>query len=225
MTDQARDRFVAPGMSTFTEATIQDMSGVCQPWLSSFILNSTLIFRTDDATRRTNFNFLRKAEAAFREYEAARKATVDYLADGRPNAISPYILAVDHWEQFLSLADQAWTVLVRGQRVLYDREDGSVLQRLNRLHNLTKHIESAIKGPVADGPQFPDEGTLPVWLANDGLHSVEGVLTFAEIADILEDLARWCDAAQNPLTMRETILAAYGAAPDEAPAGNDVSHA
>lgn len=209
MTDQARDRLVAPGMSTFTEATIPNMSGVCQRWLASFILNSALIFRADDATRRTNFNFLRKAEAAFREYEAARKATADYLADRRPNAISPYILAVDHWEQFLSLADQAWTVLVRGKRVLFSKEDGSVAQRLNKLHNLTKHIDSAIKGPMPTlVPQFPVDGTLPVWLANDGLHSVEGVLTFAEIADMLEDLARWCDAAQNPLTTREKIEAA-----------------
>jgi hypothetical protein len=151
---------------------------------------------------------------------------MDHLASGEPNAVSRYILAVDHWEQFLSLADQAWTVLVRGQQILYSKEDGSVFQRLNKLHNLTKHIDSAIKGPKhALQPQFPVDGTLPVWLANDGLHSVEGVLTFAEIADMLQDMARWCDAAQNPLTMRETITAAYGAAVAEPTSAGDYDNA
>jgi len=38
---------------------------------------------------------------------------------------------------------------------------------------------------------------------------MDAELTFAEIAEILTDLARWADAAQDPLTMRETIKASY----------------
>ena len=50
------------------------------------------------------------------------------------------------------------------------------------------------------------------WTAqhNDGLHSVESSLTFEEIAEMLEELAIWADAAQNPATMREKIAAKYG---------------
>ena len=49
-----------------------------------------------------------------------------------------------------------------------------------------------------------------MWLKNDGLHSVESSLTFEEITEMLEDLAVWADAAQNPATMREKIAAKYG---------------
>lgn len=79
------------------------------------------------------------------------------------------------------------------------------MQRLNLLYNRAKHAEKAITSQ-----QLPLDGTLPVWLKNDGLHSVEASLTFAEIAEILEDLARFAEAAQDPPTMRAKLIAAYG---------------
>jgi len=75
----------------------------------------------DDDTRRTLYNFQRRTEAAFREYEAARRLTLAHLANPNPDAISEYIEAIGHWEQFLSQADRAWTVLVRGEKVLLAR--------------------------------------------------------------------------------------------------------
>jgi hypothetical protein len=40
-------------------------------------------------------------------------------------------------------------------------------------------------------------------------------LTFAEIADIMTDLAKWADTAQDPLTMPETIRASHGLIQEE----------
>jgi hypothetical protein len=207
------DKYVAPGFSAFTAATIPDMSAVSREqghWLANFILNSWARPTTDDDLRRTLFNFLRRTQAAFREYQEARRLTLAHLADERPNAISGYFEAIDHWEQFLSQADRAGAVLVRGQKVLFVKDDGSVIQRLNLLYNRTKHLETAI-----NSGQLPPDGTLPVWLTNDGLQAVDAELTFTELAGILTDLAKWADAAQNPLTMRETIRAAYGLSQEE----------
>ena len=161
----------------------------------------------DDDMRRTLFNFLRRTEAAFREYEVARQMTLNHLANPNHNE---YIKAIGHWEQFLSQADRAWVVFVRGKKVLFAPNDGSVFQRLNLLYNRTKHLETAI-----NSGQLPPDGTIPVWLTNDGLQAVDGKLTFAEIAEILTDLAKWADAAQDPLTMRETIRASYGLSEEE----------
>ncbi len=201
------DKYVAPGFSAFTAATIPDMSAVSQEqehWLANFILSSWSRPAMDDQ-RSTLFNFLRRTQAAFREYQEARRLTLAHLADGRPNAVSGYIAAIDHWEQFLSHADRAWAVLVKGKPILFDKGDGSIVQRLNLLYNRTKHVETAI-----NSGQLPPGGTLPVWLTNDGLEAVDAKLSFAEIAEVLTDLAKWADAAQDPLTMRETIRAAYG---------------
>lgn len=207
------DKYVAPGFSSFTAATIPDMSAVSREqghWLGNFILNSWARVTMDDDMRRTLFNFLRRTEAAFREYEEARRLTLAHLADRRPNAVSEYIKAIGHWEQFLSQADRAWAVLAKGEKILFVKDNGSVVQRLNLLCNRTKHIESAIKSG-----QLPPDGTLPVWLTNDGLRAVDAELTFAEIAEILTELAKWADAAQDPLTMRETIRVSYGLSEEE----------
>ncbi len=159
----------------------------------------------DDATRQTHYNFLRRAEAGFREYDAARRLTLAHLDRKNADAVSIYFEAIGHWEQFLSQADHAWDVLVRGQKVLFVKDDGSVFQRLDLLYNRSKHLESAI-----ECQQLPPGGTLPVWLTNDGLQAVDGALTFPEISEILTDLANWAEAAQDPLTMRDTIRSTYG---------------
>lgn len=88
--------------------------------------------------------------------------------------------------------------------MLFEPNDGSVLQRLCLLYNRSKHVNHAI-----NAGQLAADSTLPVWLTNDGLRCVDGHLTFEEMAEILEELAWWSDAAQDPLTMREKILAHY----------------
>ena len=140
---------------------------------------------------RTLYNFLRRAEASFREYSSARQMTMAHLTNPRPDAVSEYIIAIGHWEAFLSQTYQAWCLLARGQPILFTPRDGSAMQRLNLLYNRAKHAESAITAE-----QLPPDGTLPVWLKNDGLHSVESSLTFEEITEMLKELAIWADAAQ-----------------------------
>lgn len=209
-TDDFKDRFVAPEISSFTEASIPDLSELQERWLVSFILNTSLVVQLDDGTRRTIYNFLRRVEASFREYSSARQMTLAHLANPNPDAVSEYIIAMGHWEVFLSQAHQAWCLLARGQKILFTPGDGSTMQRLNLLYNRSKHAEKAITAQ-----QLPPDGTLPVWLKNDGLQSVESSLTFEEITEMLEELAVWADAAQDPTTMREKIEARYGINPEK----------
>jgi hypothetical protein len=50
-----------------------------------------------------------------------------------------------------------------------------------------------------------------VWLTNDGLRSTETSLSFDEIAGILDDLAKWASAVQDPAAMHEKLRAEAGA--------------
>jgi hypothetical protein len=210
-TNDFLDKFVAPKISAFTAVSIPELRGMPQNWLMIFILSSCLRVNLDDDSWRTFYNFLRKTEAAFREYNLAQQLTTAYLEN--PEIKAEYIQAIDHWEMFLAVAYQAWALLARGERDLLGAEDDAALMRLNSLYNVTKHIDGAIKR--RHPRQFPAHGVLPLWLENDGLHGMESVLSFEEIVDMLEDLARFAEAAQDPLTMREKIQAAYG--PTEPP--------
>ncbi len=73
----------------------------------------------DDGTRQTHHNFIRRAETAFREYDMAGQRTLEHLARVETQKESIYFEAIGHWEQFLSQVDQAWDVLVRGQKILF----------------------------------------------------------------------------------------------------------
>ena len=134
------------------------------------MLNTLLSVNVEERVRQTLFNFLRRAQFAFREYALAREQTVTYLSNRE--SVSTYFLAIGHWEVFL--------------------------------YNLSKHPNNAIKGH-----QLAPGSTLAVWLTNEGLRCVDGYLTFEELAEILEESALWSDAAQDPLTMREKMVAHY----------------
>ena len=201
----AKDTFVAPYMSSFTEAEIVDMSA-CDPqqehWVSNFILNPLLRTKVRPPHRQYMFNYLRRVEAAFREYASARDRTLLFLS--RTESPSNYMAAIAHWEFFLLQAWVSFELLGRIFQLpkgsLFKKNDGSVLQRLNLMYNVSKH--------AAEG-DFPEDGTLAVWLANDGLHSRNSHLTFDKIAnEILRDFAVWADRLQDPLTLQEKIEAA-----------------
>jgi hypothetical protein len=204
LSDDAKDRYIVPGMSAFTTATIEDMSETSaeqKHWVGNFLLNSIFRARVNGPTKPTLLNFLRRADAAFDEYSLARSRTLAYLAS--PNAVMEYLAAITHREVFLSQAYQAYCILDMGQGSLFRKHDGSVLERLNLLYGRAKHIEKAI---AAVG-QLPENGTLAIWLTNDGLRSTDSYLTFGETAEILRDLARFADTLQDPLTMREKLTA------------------
>lgn len=193
------DRFVAPEISTFTLATIPDMSSDdpehCH-WLEHFVLNSMNRVNYPYPDYQYLFNYIGKTEIAFAVYSLARAESLAYIQDRR---IQNYMTAIGHWEGFLAQSWQALYLLVRGQK-LFSNSDGSDFQRLNLLYNLTKHLDSVI-----GRREIPEGTTLAVWLKNDGLHSRAGSLTFDEMAEILKGLGRYASALKDPLTMTEKI--------------------
>lgn len=205
LTDWSKDTFVAPEMSKFTAAVIPDMSKTDDEqeyWLRNFILNN-LLGGTAYVTpvRQQMYNFLRRSHTAFAEYSLARAATLDYLDD--PNRILPYIDAINHWEAFLANVWQAHCFLGRlpwlPRRVWFEPNDGSPLQRLNALHNRSKHADGAIvRG------EFVGESPLCVWLTNDGLSSTETALSFDQMVEILTSMAKAASRIQDPATWNKS---------------------
>jgi serine/threonine protein kinase len=82
----------------------------------------------------------------------------------------------------------------------FEKRDGTVEQRLNALYNEMKHIESRI-----ENGQMSSGSTVPVWLENEGLRSVDTTLTFAETAEVLKELAKYATAVMDPATARQRL--------------------
>jgi hypothetical protein len=218
LTNHAKDSYIAPELSNFTEAAIPDMgshAGQVSHWLDNHVLNVMLRGSWEPPLSTYVFNFLRRATNSFRTHGAARQATLDSLARSNQSP-SLYCEALFHWEAYLGQSWHTFKLLEKAFSLeLFRKGSASELQRLNALYNQMKHVESQI-----ECAQIPAGATVPVWLTNDGLKSTDAVLSFVETGRILEVVASWADVLVDPKSAPSKIKQAGGdlsrllAAPD-----------
>lgn len=199
------DTHIAPGVSTFTKADIPDMtlwSKESSHWIANFFLNSALNVSFAPPMNAYAYNFLRRAQYAFSEHHLARRSTLSFLAGGSQSPIG-YAKALFHWECFLGQTWHAFSILIAAWKgKAFEKNDGSVEQRLHAMYNQMKHVESRI-----DNAQMILGATVPVWLSNEGLQSVDVSFTYAETAEVLKELAKYADTLSNPATAKAVLSA------------------
>jgi hypothetical protein len=99
------DHLVAQEMSKLTECRAADVVSSfpqSERWVSDFVLNSFLGFPLTPDAKRFGFAFLRRAEAAFIEYEHARGALSKYV-EASPPKPSIYFRALHHFEMTIAM--------------------------------------------------------------------------------------------------------------------------
>lgn len=196
LSNYALDKFVAPGLSKLTKCNTIDMTGLddqCEHWVVNFVLNSMLRVKVEAPYRAYTFMFLRRAEMSFVEHENGRVALQQYILSD-PKSITRYLRAVFHFESFVAQSYQAFEIVRKwiGQD-LFQKSDGSILERLNLIYNRSKHADKAIFAN-----QLPADATMPVWLTNDGLQADGAFLAFNDMADILKELSSIAGKLSNP---------------------------
>ncbi len=194
------DKFLAPYVSNFRSAEIPEMSDESSSWLSKYFLNSVLRGSYADPFRQFVFNFLRRVEGAHVSHQCARSATAEFLHGSR-QSMSRYMEAIFHWEAFLA---QSWMAYALTENLNgtppFRKGDGSVEQRVNLLYNRSKHSDTAI-----EAGQLPPEGTVPVWMEDDGLHGVDVMLRWEETGEVLRDLSNFANMLEDPITTAEKL--------------------
>lgn len=198
LSNYALDKFVAPKMSELTECNIPDMSNYSSRsdhWVSNFVFISLFGPQVELKLNQHAFFFLLRAEAAFREYDSAKGALCDYLS-GERERVSVYFKALFHFETCIAQMYQAFDqTMIFGERItgekklLFEQDDGSVYERLNKLYNYSRHAADNI----------PEDSTLPVWLTNTGIEAKETSISFTELADLLSEIG---DSADTILNLR-----------------------
>lgn len=208
LSNHAKDTYIAPELSLFTEADIPDMrshSSQSPHWLDNHVLNVMLRGSWNPPLSTYVFNFLRRATDSFRTHEAARQATLASLARHNQSP-STYAEALFHWETYLGQSWHAFRLLEKAFSLdLFQKGSASELERLNALYNQMKHVESRI-----ECGQLPVGATVPVWLTNAGLKSIDAALSFVETGRILEVIASWADTLVDPMSATSRIKQAGG---------------
>ena len=137
-------------------------------------------------------------EGAFQEYHEGRNFLEYYIKN--PNkAISFYFHSLRHFETAMSLAYQAFeTIRMMIKKKLFTKKDGSSLQRLNHLQNLSKHANEELSRS-----DISSELNISIWLTNEGIESHDTKLSFSEFSLLLIDLAKSAEVISNPPLSRQ----------------------
>ncbi len=186
LTDFFLDKFVAHKISFLTECGAPELS-MESAWLNNFILNSAFRFSLPAAGRAYVFNFIRRAEGAFFAYRVARLELIEFI-NTPSNVISPYFRSLLRFETCVSQLWQGCELFMKitGEKV-FNRSDGSDMERLHGLYIDAKHLDSVI-----EAGKLPDTATASIWITNQGLEGTQAPpgVSFAELFEILISIGR-----------------------------------
>lgn len=207
---ETKDRLIAPKISELTEPNIPDITASRIYPLNVFIMNFELSLAISNKNRQLIFNILRKGQDAFDEYCEGRENLFSYTRSDKKKVVS-YFAAVRNFEHCLAHVYQTVRCMnslanTWGGPRQFDHGDGSILERVNILHNEIKHMDVRFEqGNCPDEISFktlaekPGEANtkrivapnIPVWLTDDALECGRTRVTYEELSqeilEILED--------------------------------------
>jgi len=197
-THYALDKFFAQGISELSECNAPDLAehfAEVEDLIHNFILNSIFTFPIKTEYKPYIFGIIRRVQMALVEYQNGRTRLLLYLNESKKNT-SLYFQALSHFEIAVTQLYQAyefWRKL--GKKIesketnLFEKGDGSSHDKLNRLYNISKHLE----------PSTIPEGNLHhVWISNNGICASEVTMSFTELADLVKEYVAVANAFSNP---------------------------
>jgi hypothetical protein len=197
-TNYALDKFFAQEISALSECNAPDLAehlAEVEPLIDHFILNSIFTSPIKTEEKPYIFGIIRRVQMALVEYQNGRTLLLLFLNDSKKNT-SLYFQALSHFEIAVTQLYQAydfWRQLGKKRESketnLFKTGDGSPLQKLNRLYNVSKHLE----------PSTIPEGNLHhVWISNNGICASEVTMSFTELADLVKEYVAVANAFSNP---------------------------
>ena len=194
LSDYFLDNFVAYDLSKLKVCCFPNLSIEYNKWLNHFILNSAFKYKLENPIRRNLFNFVRKTQNAIISYEIGKNSLDEYLMSPR-NTISPYFISLFQFENCIGQCYEASRfikAILNGEK-LFDTDDGSVLSKINNIHNTSKHMDERI----ING-KMPEAATIPIWISNDGIEIKDIVLKGTELSEYLIDSYNLSEKLCNP---------------------------
>lgn len=199
--DTAKDNYIAAEISKLVRCGAEDISENKKYLLNAFIKNHKLATSLKNESRRLIFNFIRKTEIAFNEYCYARNSLIDYLAT-KDETVTPYFQSLAHLENCIIHLYQAAMLFngIAGEKQ-FQKDDGSIFDRANKMYNQIKYIESyaelgQFKGASSfevfvkyqnessslDREKIGDLSTTALWITNCGIECKMAKISFTDLA-------------------------------------------
>lgn len=163
LTNYALDNFISQHLSQLTQCNAQEVSSRFPQnkfWVSNFSLNSMLGSEYTKEGKTFSFFFLRRAEAAFTEYEYACEALSAFITT-KPKSPSLYFKTLYHFEMAVSMMWQAFDQYKKyTNKKIFRTNDGSKYERLNLIYNTSRHFKPS---------ELSVKNIQVIWLTNNGI--------------------------------------------------------
>lgn len=188
LTNYALDKFVSQQLSQLTECSASDVTerySQAKYWVSNFVLNSIFGGSASKEGRTFTCFFLRRAEAAFTEYEYARQALIEFVSTPLKKP-SLYFRALHHLEMTITMLWQAYDLTRRVlKEKLFDKGDSSNYERLNWIYNVSRHF---------DPSDLPLGQIHAIWLNNAGIQTDKYGVSYQELEEFLIEIGNLADS-------------------------------
>lgn len=173
------DQFISQRVTAVTECNATDLREefpLSEDWVTGFGLRVIFNDQPKAEMRPFALQLVRRSEMALANYAHGREA-LQGLVSGNRARWSPYYRALSYFETSVAHLYQAWVHMHKLLGVpLFEKNDGTPLQRLNHVYNVSKH-----ETPAADET---------VWITNAGLATKDVSITFGEIEELMRVCAR-----------------------------------
>jgi len=191
----ALEKFVAPDAASLIRNNmlpLPEAASSRRDWVGNFLLNAMFVVSMPDTARALRMAAILRVQGCCFEYEEMSLCLTKYI-ESRRGQIDCLFAALRHAEQWAHQAYQGYMLIktIAGQERLFDKGDGSVLQRLNEIQNASKHAYEKLSS--GNG-----EKVLAVWLSDSGIHCSAAALTHEEMAHVVDDLSIAALALSSP---------------------------
>jgi hypothetical protein len=185
ITRGAIEAFISDRITAISSVNARDIAAQfprADRWLSALGISHIFTASIPPEHLPLAIQLLRKTEFALIAYSSMRSELLRLV--GGPATWTPYYRAVTHGESAISALYQARYLAGKhfGLR-LFEKDDGSPMQRLNSLYNAGKHQVAQV-----------DE---PMWLTNAGFECAAAKLSYLEFEEILSGTAALADTIAN----------------------------
>ena len=177
--DFAYEEFFAPNFKkiktyVFPELIIEKDKN----FISELFLSFVFFSQYDKVNRPVAYYIIRRIQQSIETYNEARIGFIE-LAEAGENRLKPYINSLNKLELLISLLYQIYNLYKpkEGEPKLFESNDGSSYQRLNRCYNQIKHIDNN-----------PYELNQFTFLDVDRFSTSESYVTFIELHDFIQEL-------------------------------------
>ncbi|MEG4200534.1 hypothetical protein [Microcoleus sp. Pol12A5] len=191
------DKFFAQEISALSECNAPDLAehfAEVEPLIDNFILNSIFTSPIKTEYKPYIFGIIRRVQMTLVEYQNGRTLILSYLNESKKNT-SLYFQALSYFEIAVTLLYQAYEFLRKlGKKIesketnLFEKGDGSSLEKLNRLYNISKHLEAST---------IPEGNLHHIWISNDGICANGVTMSLTELADLVKEYVALAKAFSN----------------------------